>query len=65
MTKFLELFLQLPGIDVNRADNEGNTPLHFAAQAGKHKMGESLSFSEGSMNELLTNFTRVSELFKL
>lgn len=35
LTNFLELFLHLPGIDVNKADNEGNTPLHFAAQAGK------------------------------
>lgn len=34
LTNFLELFLQLPGIDVNKPDNEGNTPLHFAAQAG-------------------------------
>ncbi|XP_052873059.1 uncharacterized protein LOC128278375 [Anopheles cruzii] len=34
LTNFLELFLQLPGIDVNKQDNEGNTPLHFAAQAG-------------------------------
>lgn len=31
----LEAILQLQGIDVNKADNEGNTPLHFAAQAGK------------------------------
>lgn len=35
LTNILDLFLQLPGIDVNKADNEGNTPLHFAAQAGK------------------------------
>jgi ankyrin repeat protein len=35
LTNFLELFLHLPGIDVNKADNEGNTPLHFAAQAGE------------------------------
>jgi len=33
--KYLELMLDLPGIDVNKADNEGNTPLHFAAQAGQ------------------------------
>lgn len=56
MTKFLELFLQLPGIDVNRADNEGNTPLHFAAQAGKNEMVESHSLSKGTMNELFTLF---------
>lgn len=32
--ELLELVLQLPGLDVNKPDNEGNTPLHFAAQAG-------------------------------
>ncbi|KAF7280117.1 hypothetical protein GWI33_006374 [Rhynchophorus ferrugineus] len=31
----LELILQLPGLDPNKPDNEGNTPLHFAAQAGQ------------------------------
>lgn len=31
----LEFILQLPGLDPNKADNEGNTPLHFAAQAGE------------------------------
>lgn len=30
----LEAFLSLEGVDVNKPDNEGNTPLHFAAQAG-------------------------------
>ncbi|XP_055708315.1 uncharacterized protein LOC129804753 isoform X2 [Phlebotomus papatasi] len=35
LTHFLDIFLQLPGIDVNKPDNEGNTPLHFAAQAGQ------------------------------
>uniref|UniRef100_A0A336L654 CSON005377 protein n=1 Tax=Culicoides sonorensis TaxID=179676 RepID=A0A336L654_CULSO len=35
LTRFLELILQLPDIDVNKPDNEGNTPLHFAAQAGQ------------------------------
>ncbi|KAJ8924735.1 hypothetical protein NQ315_000888 [Exocentrus adspersus] len=31
----LEQMLQLPGLDPNKPDNEGNTPLHFAAQAGQ------------------------------
>jgi ankyrin repeat protein len=30
----LEALARFPAIDFNRADNEGNTPLHFAAQAG-------------------------------
>lgn len=35
--ELLELILQLPGLDPNKPDNEGNTPLHFAAQAGKKR----------------------------
>ncbi|XP_058805499.1 cortactin-binding protein 2-like isoform X4 [Phymastichus coffea] len=31
----LEACLALPGCDANLADNEGNAPLHFAAQAGQ------------------------------
>ena len=31
----LEACLSFPGIDANLPDNEGNTPLHFAAQAGE------------------------------
>jgi ankyrin repeat protein len=31
----LEAILELPGVDINKPDNEGNTPLHFAAQAGR------------------------------
>ncbi|XP_058805501.1 uncharacterized protein LOC131672355 isoform X6 [Phymastichus coffea] len=31
----LEACLALPGCDANLADNEGNAPLHFAAQAGR------------------------------
>ncbi|XP_046673820.1 ankyrin repeat domain-containing protein 33B-like [Homalodisca vitripennis] len=31
----LEALLSLEGVDVNKPDNEGNTPLHFAAQAGQ------------------------------
>ncbi|XP_063224109.1 uncharacterized protein LOC134531935 [Bacillus rossius redtenbacheri] len=30
----LEALLRVPGVDVNKPDKEGNTPLHFAAQAG-------------------------------
>lgn len=31
---YVDLLLRLPGIDANKADNDGHTPLHFAAQAG-------------------------------
>ncbi|CAH1113051.1 unnamed protein product, partial [Psylliodes chrysocephalus] len=31
----LEQILHLPGLDPNKPDNEGNSPLHFAAQAGQ------------------------------
>jgi len=31
----LELALSFEGVDPNLPDNEGNTPLHFAAQAGE------------------------------
>ncbi|KAJ9599920.1 hypothetical protein L9F63_009748 [Diploptera punctata] len=30
----LEAITRLPGLNINKPDNEGNTPLHFAAQAG-------------------------------
>lgn len=35
LVQFLDILLQIPKIDVNKADNEGNTPLHFAAEAGE------------------------------
>ena len=34
MIEMLELLEDLPGIEYNTPDTEGNTPLHFAAQAG-------------------------------
>ena len=34
MIEMLELLEDIPGIDYNVPDNEGNSPLHFAAQAG-------------------------------
>ena len=34
MIEMLELVEDIPGIDYNTPDTEGNTPLHFAAQAG-------------------------------
>lgn len=33
---FLEAALSFSGINPNVPDNEGNTPLHFAAQAGNY-----------------------------
>ncbi|KAG8038107.1 hypothetical protein G9C98_006432 [Cotesia typhae] len=33
--ELLEMVLNFPGADVDIPDNEGNTPLHFAAQAGQ------------------------------
>lgn len=32
--RVVETVTSLPGIDINKADTDGNTPLHFAAQAG-------------------------------
>jgi len=34
MIEMLELLEDIPNVDYNAPDNEGNTPLHFAAQAG-------------------------------
>ena len=34
MIEMLDLLEDVPGIDWDHADTEGNTPLHFAAQAG-------------------------------
>lgn len=34
-THFLEALLQVPGIDINKPDNEMNAPLHYAAECGK------------------------------
>ncbi|PNF13994.1 hypothetical protein B7P43_G08584 [Cryptotermes secundus] len=34
LLSMLEAITELPGVDINKPDNEGNTPLHFAAQAG-------------------------------
>jgi hypothetical protein len=36
LLEMLEAITQLPGVNINKPDNEGNTPLHFAAQAGKN-----------------------------
>ncbi|KAL1117316.1 hypothetical protein AAG570_004642 [Ranatra chinensis] len=33
--ELLEVLVQYPTLDINIPDNEGNTPLHFAAQAGQ------------------------------
>lgn len=30
----VRLLMKLPNLDINLADNEGNTALHLAAQAG-------------------------------
>lgn len=34
-THYLEALLQVPGIDINKPDNELNAPLHYAAECGK------------------------------
>jgi len=34
MIEMLELLEDIPHVDYNAPDGEGNTPLHFAAQAG-------------------------------
>ncbi len=34
MIEMLELLEDIPNIDYNAPDAEGNSPLHFAAQAG-------------------------------
>lgn len=35
-TNFLEALLQVPGININKPDNELNTPLHYAAECGNY-----------------------------
>jgi ankyrin repeat protein len=35
-SELLLLLVKVPELDINKPDNEGNTPLHFAAQAGKY-----------------------------
>ena len=35
--RVVEFLSQQPHIDLNKADTEGNTPLHYSAQAGKFK----------------------------
>ena len=32
----VEVLSEVPGVDVNLADKEGNTPMIFASQAGIH-----------------------------
>lgn len=36
LTHILDIFLKIQGIEINKADKEGNTPLHFAAQSGEY-----------------------------
>lgn len=36
-TPLLDVLLHTPGIDINKADTELNTPLHYAAECGKLK----------------------------
>jgi ankyrin repeat protein len=40
----VRLLVKLPGLDVNLADNEGNTALHLASQAGKIHFLKNCSF---------------------
>lgn len=34
-TEVLRFLLRFKGIEINRPDNDGNTPLHFAAESGE------------------------------
>lgn len=58
----LELALSFERADPNIPDNEGNTPLHFAAQAGKLSMSfqrkGNVSFSRLRNEEIRENIDR-------
>ena len=45
----VEMLSEMEGVDVNIGDKEGNTPLIFAAQAGKSK-ATSLIFAQQVSN---------------
>lgn len=57
-THFLEALLRVPGIDINRPDNELNTPLHYAAECGMYHASNStfqfFSKTGSKTNELKT-----------
>ncbi|ROT83700.1 Ankyrin repeat domain-containing protein 33B [Penaeus vannamei] len=36
--RVVESLTSMPGVDINKPDTDGNTPLHFAAQAGPHPL---------------------------
>ncbi|VEN40551.1 unnamed protein product, partial [Callosobruchus maculatus] len=63
--ELLEQLLELPGVDPNKPDNEGNTPLHFAAQAGiKSRLRKVFRTSSGpdSQSDALSSARLVTQL---
>ena len=63
MIEMLELLEDIPGIDYNVPDNEGNSPLHFAAQAGHVEVVSFLLNKVRTIQVRCTYFLKFFDLF--
>ncbi|KAG4071588.1 hypothetical protein HA402_011742 [Bradysia odoriphaga] len=60
----LDFLLRLPGVDVNKPDTDGNTPLHFVAEIGHPDMITTLITRSTSLVIDLKNVFGITPLMK-
>ena len=64
MMEMLEVLEDVPDLDYNLPDNEGNAPLHYAAQAGHVEVVRFLLFKVGTIQVDPINYQGFSPLMK-